>query len=83
METEEGYIPIDGHKVWYRSVGQGGIPLLYLQGGPAPAMTILSRWRRWPPCARGWSSAELPYAYCKAGETSHVFLGATNVSGRR
>jgi proline-specific peptidase len=34
MQIEEGYIPIDGYKVWYRSVGQGGIPLLCLHGGP-------------------------------------------------
>src|SRR4029077_19710864 len=34
MKIDEGYIPIDGYKVWYRSVGEGGIPLLCLHGGP-------------------------------------------------
>jgi proline-specific peptidase len=35
MKTaEEGKIKIDGHQVWYRRVGHGGIPLLTLHGGP-------------------------------------------------
>ena len=34
MKIDEGFIQIDGHKVWYRSVGEGGIPLLCLHGGP-------------------------------------------------
>jgi proline-specific peptidase len=34
MRDEQGYIPIDGHRVWYRRVGGGGIPLLLLHGGP-------------------------------------------------
>ena len=34
MKTEEGKINLDGHQVWYRRVGNGGIPLLTLHGGP-------------------------------------------------
>jgi len=34
MKVEEGKIHVDGHQVWYRRVGTGGIPLLTLHGGP-------------------------------------------------
>jgi len=34
MNTQEGKIKIDGYQVWYRRVGNGGIPLLTLHGGP-------------------------------------------------
>ena len=34
MKSEEGKIEVDGHKVWYRRAGQGGVPLLLLHGGP-------------------------------------------------
>ncbi len=34
MRDEQGFIPVDGHRVWYRRVGSGGIPLLLLHGGP-------------------------------------------------
>ncbi len=34
MDVREGTIGIDGHRVWYRCVGRGGIPLLVLHGGP-------------------------------------------------
>jgi proline-specific peptidase len=34
MKTEEGMIDVPGGRVWYRSVGEGGIPLLCLHGGP-------------------------------------------------
>jgi proline-specific peptidase len=30
----EGYIEVEGGRVWYRSVGEGGVPLLCLHGGP-------------------------------------------------
>jgi proline iminopeptidase len=30
----EGYVEVPGGKVWYGSVGQGGVPLLCLHGGP-------------------------------------------------
>jgi proline-specific peptidase len=30
----EGYIDVEGGRVWYRSVGEGGVPLLCLHGGP-------------------------------------------------
>jgi hypothetical protein len=30
MKDEEGRIEVDGHQVWYRRVGEGGIPLLLL-----------------------------------------------------
>ena len=29
----EGLIPVDGGRVWYRSVGSGGVPLVLLHGG--------------------------------------------------
>ncbi|WP_273847309.1 proline iminopeptidase-family hydrolase [Rubrobacter calidifluminis] len=32
--SREGYINVPGGRVWYRSVGEGGIPLLCLHGGP-------------------------------------------------
>ncbi|MGQ0668520.1 MAG: proline iminopeptidase-family hydrolase [Actinomycetota bacterium] len=32
--AEEGYVPVGGGRVWYRSVGEGGVPLLCLHGGP-------------------------------------------------
>jgi proline-specific peptidase len=35
---QEGFVPVDGFRVWYRSVGGGsdqeGVPLLILHGGP-------------------------------------------------
>src|SRR3954452_8683792 len=34
MRAEEGYIPVEGGRVWYRDIGTGGIPLLTLHGGP-------------------------------------------------
>src|SRR5688500_18581791 len=34
MRVDEGTISVDGYKVWYRTVGDGGIPLLTLHGGP-------------------------------------------------
>ena len=34
MTGTEGYLEVDGGRVWYRSVGEGGTPLLCLHGGP-------------------------------------------------
>jgi proline-specific peptidase len=34
MRVDEGTVSVDGFKVWYRRVGEGGIPLLTLHGGP-------------------------------------------------
>ncbi|HEY8044376.1 MAG TPA: proline iminopeptidase-family hydrolase [Streptosporangiaceae bacterium] len=34
MTDTEGYLEVDGGRVWYRSVGEGGTPLLCLHGGP-------------------------------------------------
>ncbi len=38
LREREGYVPVDGYRVWYRSVGGGAsqerIPLLILHGGP-------------------------------------------------
>ena len=34
MDTHEGTIPIDGYNIWYRQIGNGGVPLLLLHGGP-------------------------------------------------
>jgi proline iminopeptidase len=34
MKQDEGYIEVPGGRVWYRSVGEGGTPLLCLHGGP-------------------------------------------------
>jgi proline-specific peptidase len=34
VKTDEGYIDVPGGRVWYRSVGEGGTPLLCLHGGP-------------------------------------------------
>jgi proline-specific peptidase len=30
----EGYLDVEGGRVWYRAVGDGGVPLLCLHGGP-------------------------------------------------
>lgn len=32
--SDEGYVEVPGGRVWYRSVGEGGVPLLCLHGGP-------------------------------------------------
>jgi proline iminopeptidase len=34
MKTKEGMIDVPGGRVWYRSVGEGGVPVLCLHGGP-------------------------------------------------
>src|SRR5579859_6031248 len=34
MSDAEGYIDVPGGRVWYASVGSGGVPLLCLHGGP-------------------------------------------------
>ena len=34
MRVDEGHIPVPGGNVWFRSVGEGGVPLLCLHGGP-------------------------------------------------
>ena len=34
MKIEEGKINVDGYQIWYRRIGDGGIPLLTLHGGP-------------------------------------------------
>jgi len=34
MESHEGMIDVPGGRIWYRCVGEGGIPLLCLHGGP-------------------------------------------------
>jgi proline-specific peptidase len=34
MTEDEGYIEVPGGRVWYRSVGEGGTPLVCLHGGP-------------------------------------------------
>jgi proline iminopeptidase len=32
--SEEGYVDVPGGRVWYKSLGEGGVPLLCLHGGP-------------------------------------------------
>lgn len=34
MDIEEGFISVDGGRIWYRCVCRDGIPLLVLHGGP-------------------------------------------------
>ncbi len=34
MRGEEGFVEVDGYRVWYRRAGEGGVPLLILHGGP-------------------------------------------------
>lgn len=34
MKTHEGMLDVPGGRVWYRSVGEGGTPMLCLHGGP-------------------------------------------------
>ena len=42
MAVAEGYVPVDGHRVWYRRVGDGpGTPLLTLHGGPGASHDYL------------------------------------------
>jgi proline-specific peptidase len=41
--ADEGYVEVPGGKVWYRSVGEGGTPLLCLHGGPGFTHFYLER----------------------------------------
>ena len=34
VKSREGTIPVPGGKVWYQVLGEGGVPLLVLHGGP-------------------------------------------------
>jgi proline-specific peptidase len=34
MNKTEGFVSVEGGRVWYRSLGSGGVPLLLLHGGP-------------------------------------------------
>jgi len=34
MNKTEGFVAVEGGRVWYRTVGSGGVPLLLLHGGP-------------------------------------------------
>ena len=34
MRVDEGFVEVPGGRVWYRSLGDHGIPLLCLHGGP-------------------------------------------------
>jgi len=34
LRVQEGFVVVPGGKVWYRKVGEGGVPLLCLHGGP-------------------------------------------------
>jgi proline-specific peptidase len=43
MKEHEGYISVPGGRVWYRSVGEGGVPLLVLHGGPGFCHDYLER----------------------------------------
>ena len=43
MKDEEGGIEVDGHQVWYRRVGEGGVPLLLLHGGPGAGHDLRAR----------------------------------------
>ncbi len=38
---EEGMIPVEGGRVWFRSVGTGGVPLVLLHGGPGTGHDVL------------------------------------------
>jgi proline iminopeptidase len=40
-KVREGMIEVPGGRVWYRSVGEGGVPLLCLHGGPGMAHDYL------------------------------------------
>lgn len=42
MKTEEGRINVEsGYQIWYRRIGNGGIPLLTLHGGPGAGSDYL------------------------------------------
>lgn len=34
LRVKEGFVAVPGGRVWYRMVGEGGVPLLCLHGGP-------------------------------------------------
>jgi pimeloyl-ACP methyl ester carboxylesterase len=40
---EEGFIDVPGGRVFYRSVGQGGVPVLCLHGGRLDSLWSISR----------------------------------------
>ncbi|HZO71946.1 MAG TPA: proline iminopeptidase-family hydrolase [Ktedonobacteraceae bacterium] len=46
MREQEGFVPVDGYRVWYRIVGGGSehehVPLLVLHGGPGAPHDYLS-----------------------------------------
>jgi hypothetical protein len=70
----EGFIEVPGGRVWYRSVGEGGIPLLGLHGGPGfthyylePLEALSGRLSPWP----AWSGPS-PRRADRAGEVSRV-----------
>jgi proline-specific peptidase len=50
--AEEGYVDVPGGRVWYRRVGEGGIPVLCLHGGPGfthfylEELESLATWRQ-------------------------------------
>lgn len=43
MKEEEGYLSVPGGRIWYRRVGEGGVPLLVLHGGPGFCHDYLER----------------------------------------
>ena len=53
MTETEGYLEVEGGRVWYRSVGEGGhaaaVPARRPRASPT---TTWSPWRRWPTGAR-------------------------------
>jgi len=42
MNKTEGFLSVEGGRVWYRSLGSGGIPLLPAPG-PRTRLTLRSR----------------------------------------
>ena len=47
IPEEEGYVRVEGGRIWYKKVGNGpGTPLIILHGGPGSSSTDQQIYRR-------------------------------------
>ena len=70
VKTEEGMIDVPGGRVWYRSVGEGGVPLLCLHGGPGMTHDYLEPLEALATSAGRWCSTTSSAAAAPTGPTT-------------